>query len=323
MWELLIAIYVNYVRQLIERQPYFQYEDKNETGGIVKGKIREKEYFQRNYPRALWHQIPYEYSEFTLDNSLNQIIKYTCQMLMTYTKETDNRQKLKKIIWKLGEVTSRICTVYDCDKIVLNIRHKAYRIVVDMSQMFLRNFSNAMEYGWKESYCFLFPAELLFESFISGFLRQCLPSTMTMKTQTSDQYLANLLIDGRNMGTAFGLREDIFIQTEKGVIILDTKYKELLPFDEQNLYHSRRFGISDQDVRQIAIYAAKRNAKHVFLIYPLLWREKPTEKEIGYQIQLQENQSVYLEILKVPFLIEEQEEKTKEELRKILKKIYQ
>ena len=146
---------------------------------------------------------------------------------------------------------------------------------------------------------------------------------MTMKTQTSDQYLANLLIDGRNMGTAFGLREDIFIQTEKGVIILDTKYKELLPFDEQNLYHSRRFGISDQDVRQIAIYAAKRNAKHVFLIYPLLWREKPTEKEIGYQIQLQENQSVYLEILKVPFLIEEQEEKTKEELRKILKKIYQ
>ncbi len=321
MWELFISLYANYTKQLIEREPYFQYENKRETGEIIRGRINEKEYLQKYYSTGLWHQVPYEYSEFTLDNCLNQVMKYTCQLLENNTKEVNTRQKLKEIIWKLREVTSKKCTPDDCSKILLNIRHKAYQIVLDMSQMFLRSFGNAMETGQKESYCFLFPTELLFESFTSGFLRHCLPNSMTMRTQTNDQYLANLLIDGKDMGTAFGLREDILIQTEEEIIILDTKYKELPPFDDSNLYSNRRFGISDQDVRQIAIYAAKRNAEHVFLVYPLLWKEKLTEKEIGYQIWIQEEKPVYLEILKIPFLIEESQEKTEEELRKKMEKI--
>ena len=118
---------------------------------------------------------------------------------------------------------------------------------------------------------------------------------------------------------AFGLREDIVIQTERNTIILDTKYKEIQPL---NTPDQKRFGISEQDIRQIAIYAAKRKAKYVFLIYPLYWKEPLTSTEITYQIQLQTEEPIQLEILKIPFLIERSEKETEQELKKQFQKIH-
>ena len=103
-----------------------------------------------------------------------------------------------------------------------------------MSKFFLNSLGNTVESGKNESYCFLFPTELLFEHFVSGFLNSFLPANVSIKTQTTDQYLADLWINGQNIGKAFGLREDIVIQTERNTIILDTKYKEIQP-----LNHSR------------------------------------------------------------------------------------
>ena len=160
----------------------------------------------------------------------------------------------------------------------------------------------------------------MFERFVSGFLNSFLPANVSIKTQTTDQYLADLWINGQNIGKAFGLREDIVIQTARNTIILDTKYKEIQPL---NTPDQKRFGISEQDIRQIAIYAAKRKAKHIFLIYPLYWKEPLTSTEITYQIQLQTEEPIQLKILKIPFLIERSEQETEQELKKQFQKIYQ
>ncbi|MCI6676123.1 MAG: hypothetical protein MSG78_04340 [Clostridiales bacterium] len=321
-FELLITLYASYTRQTIDREPYLEYKTMEQKGSFIKGKIRTNEYFSHQYPNGAWNQVPYEYSELTMDHPLNQIIKQTCELLIVRTKEEENRRILNQILLKLTPVSKKNWTPDECDRIVLPIHHKAYQIVLDMSKMFLRSLGNAMECGKKQSYCFLFPAELLFESFVSGFLRQCLPDNISMITQTTDQYLANLLINGRDMGQAFRLREDIVLKNKENIVIVDTKYKEILPFAEETKYcHNKRFGISDQDIRQIAVYAVKRNAKHVFLIYPLLWKEQLVQTEIDYHIQFSERQPIDLKILKVPFLIQDNENQTKIKLIQSLEKI--
>lgn len=317
--ELFIAFYAGYTKKLVERQPYIQYEKREERGGFIRGKLLTEEYLLKQYPTGRWEQVPYEYSEFTLDNPLNQIIKQTCQLLMIRTKEEDSKKNLRAIIGRLANVRLSTGNRNDWDRIVIPIHQKPYQTVLTMSKFFLNSLGNAMESGKNESYCFLFPTELLFERFVSGFLKASLPAKVSIKTQTTDQYLADLWINGQNIGKAFGLREDIVIQIEQNTIVLDTKYKEIQPF---NTPDQKRFGISEQDIRQIAIYAAKRKAKHVFLVYPLYWKEPSTSIEIAYQIQLQTDDPIHLKILKIPFLIEKNEEETERELKQKFQKIY-
>lgn len=317
--ELLIAFYAKYTKGLVERQPYIQYEKKEEKGGFIRGKLLTEEYLLKQYPTGRWEQIPYKYSEFTLDNPLNRMIKRTCQLLMVRTKEEESKKNLRAIIGKLAAVQLSADSKREWERIIIPIHQKPYQTVLTMSKFFLNSLGNTVESGKNESYCFLFPTELLFEHFVSGFLNSFLPANVSIKTQTTDQYLADLWINGQNIGKAFGLREDIVIQTERNTIILDTKYKEIQPL---NTPDQKRFGISEQDIRQIAIYAAKRKAKYVFLIYPLYWKEPSTSTEITYQIQLQTEEPIQLKILKIPFLIERSEQETEQELKKQFQKIY-
>ena len=55
----------------------------------------------------------------------------------------------------------------------------------------------------------------------------------------------------------------------------------------------------------------------------MYWKEPSTSTEITYQIQLQTEEPIQLEILKIPFLIEKNEEETEQELKKQFQKIYQ
>lgn len=50
--------------------------------------------------------------------------------------------------------------------------------------------------GRSDSFCFLFPAELLFEGFVSSFLKESFSDEARIRTQTSDLYLAELVVDG-------------------------------------------------------------------------------------------------------------------------------
>lgn len=322
LMELLITVYVHYVKSAIDRQPYFQYEDIIETGFCVKGKIDFKDYTTRKYPMAMHHQLDYTYSGFVFDNMLNRIIKCTCSMLLGLTSQLTNKKILRNILMKMGDVSMINGMPYDCDTVHLSALHHNYHIILSMSKMFLFNKVSNYSIGGTESFCFLFPAEVLFEGFISGFLREMLTGKAKVTTQASNQYLAELFVDGETMGNAFMLREDILIETKDMIVVVDTKYKEIDCFE--NIKENKKLDISDADMKQMAVYAAKRGAKKLYLIYPLYKSEMPETIEIRYVIKLdgqQSNISVPLEILRVPFVFDEDINQTKQLLEMILSKI--
>ena len=185
--------------------------------------------------------------------------------------------------------------------------------------MFLLN-ASSNNMGHSDTFCFLFPAELLFEGFIGGFLKEAFSSDAKIRTQTSDQYLAELIVNGEVVGNTFNLREDILIESETGIVILDTKYKSIERFEK--IMENRKLDISDNDMKQMAIYAVKRNAKRLYLLFPLRSNEEPETIDIRYDIKLDEDKKVIpLIILKVPFVFDENVEQKKRLLRDILKDV--
>lgn len=318
--ELFITVYIHYVKAALDRQGYFQYEDVIETGSFVKGKIDFKDYATRKYPLGLHNKLNYTYSNFMFDNLVNRIVKYTCNMLLGFTNQRANKDIIKRLLMKLGDVSDVNCSPYDCDKVHLHTLRSDYRIIVSMSKMFLLNKVNTYNSGRTEAFCFLFPAEILFEGFVGGYLKEMLQGTAHVDTQTSDQYLAELVVDGEVIGKAFQLREDILIETDDRIFVLDTKYKEIDRFER--IKENKKLGISDNDMKQMAVYAAKRGAKQLFLLFPLHKGEEPESIEIKYDILLDENNlRIPLEILKIPFVFDKDVEKTRSILESVLKKI--
>lgn len=324
LFELLVSVFVHYLKKTMESAPYRCYEDTYEESSVVKGKIDIKDYFTHKIPTGNWHRIGYTYSNFLFDNSVNRIIKSTCKILYNLTAVRKTKEVLRILLLKLGDVTDVRPMPYECDRIRLDHRHKHYAVIISMCKMFLLNMVNSNSVGVSNSYCFLFPAELLFEGFVGGYLKELFGDRAKIKCQASDQYLAKLYVDEEYKGRAFNLREDILIETDNTVIVLDTKYKELESFSHIRDDYSNKLGISDADMKQMAIYAIKRNAKRIFLLYPL-YREEPLEtKRISYKFILDEEypaEEIILEVLRIPFVFDSAENDFTVKLNSVLNRI--
>ena len=176
--------------------------------------------------------------------------------------------------------------------------------------------------GSTDTICFLFPSDLLFESFIGGYMRSVFADRAKVSLQKSDQYLTELFVDGKFVGNRFLLKEDIVVENDDMVVVLDTKYKEIDRFSKIE-GDTRKLGISDADMKQMAVYGVRRGAKRLYLLYPLHRDEEPETTEIVFDVMVDdkdEGKRIPLEILKVPFAFREDPEQTKALLTSILEK---
>lgn len=315
--ELLIIVYVHLVQASLQRQLYYQYEETVETGSYVKGKIDLRDYALVKYPTGQHQHLTYTYSNFQFDNSLNRIIKNTCSLLLQITKHKASVGILRKILMRLSDVSTVDSTPYDCDQVHLSMIHENYQVILDMSKMFLYNKVSSYTSGDSRTFCFLFPAELLFEGYIAGLIKEMFGADM-VRTQTADSNMAELYVDGVFKGQTFALSEDILIADNDWCIILDTKYKKTLSFDKIGV--DKKLGISDADAKQMLVYAVKRGARKLYLVYPLYRGEKAETQRVIHRIGMEKfglKRPVDLEILRVAFSCEGNVEQTKDALRGI------
>lgn len=317
--QLLITIYVGYLKTTIEKQLYFQYEDVSETGSYIKGKIDFKDYINNKYPNGNMHKFKYTYSSFEIDNKLNRIIKHVCRILEKDPESGTNKATLSNITKRLSEVSDVNCLPYDCDDVHLDSMHQNYSNILSMSKMFLLNKESSTEFGFSDSFCFLFPADMLFEGFVAGFMKEQFSEVASIRTQANDTHLANIIIDGKDYGSYANLREDILVDKDGCAYVLDTKYKTIERFEKVK-EDKNKLGVSTADLRQMAIYAMKRNAKKLCLLYPLYRQEELETTDIKLNIDVFENGSKLFpcDILKIPFVFSDDIEKDKITIKNIL-----
>ena len=190
-----------------------------------------------------------------------------------------------------------------------------------MSKMFLLNQSFAYQVNEQDSFCFLFPTEVLFEGFIGGFIKSTLCESASVRLQVSDMTLVDELIYGeRSFGKLFVMRHDILVDLkEKGLFILDTKYKEISRFETStDIRETLKKEINQGDLYQMISYAVRRGVSDIYLLYPLHRYEDNEPYYPVASINQSNGTKIQIHLIRLPFVFEEDIEKTKESLKKCI-----
>lgn len=323
--ELFITLYIGYVRNALERGLYYQYVDETEDCASIKGKFDLKDYLITKIPNGQADKFKCTYSNFEFDNKINRIIKHTCKQLLNITSKR-NQKTLRTILTRLNEVSDVQCTPNDCNNIRLSKMQRHYGIIISMSKMFLLNKMSNYSIDTNESFCFLFPTDLLFEGFIGGFMKEVLRDIGgRVHLQESRMSLVEKIIyKGETSGAAFTMRHDILVEFNNKVFVLDTKYKEMTRFeDNPNYKETISNEVKQGDLYQVLEYARKRNIADVYLLYPM-YRYEEKEEEFPVAVSESPSGDINVHFIRMPFIFEEEsEEKTRQQLTDVIKNVFE
>lgn len=324
--ELFVSLYIRYVKNALDRGLFYRYEEQTEDCASIKGRIDLKDYLTRKIPGGMPNQFSCTFSSFVFDNPLNRIIKYTCKQLMNEASPA-NQKLIRHILMKLSEVSDVKCTPADCSQLRLSRLHQNYAVILSMSKMFLLNKTSTYNTDDTESFCFLFPTEVLFEGFIGGFLQSVLGSDGKVRLQASELSLIdNIVFEGEDLGRAFTMRHDILAQFRGSVFVLDTKYKQVRRFKgNQELKQSIIHDISQADLYQISTYAAKRGLSDGYLLYPMYRHEDedPSFPQLQQTVSVDgSDHTITIHLVRLPFVFEEDAEHTRQMLISSIRRIF-
>lgn len=313
--ELFVSLYVRYVKAALDRGLFFRYEEKTENLPTIRGRLDIKDYITKKYPTGQFGKFLCSYSTFEFDNLLNRVIK--CTLKFVWNIATPSNQKIiRNLLNKLGEVSDQNCTPRDCDTIQLSKMQSKYKIILSMSKMFLLNKTTNYNLDTHDSFCFMFPTDLLFEGFIGGFIQSIFNKDAKVTLQASEVSLVDSIrLGDQEFAQAFVMRHDILIEhKEKGMFILDTKYKEVSRFEGNTDFRYDLINdINSGDLYQVLTYAVSRGLDKVYLLYPQFrFEEKEPNPAILKKSVEVEGQKSNIDIyaVRIPFVFEDDDEKT-------------
>lgn len=323
--ELFITLYIGYVRSALERSLYYQYVEETEDCTSIKGKFDFKDYLVTKLPNGQAEKFKCTYSNFEFDNKVNRIIKYTCKQLISITSKR-NQKTLRTILTRLNEASDVKCNPNDCNNIRLSKMHRNYGIIISMSKMFLLNKMSNYSIDTNESFCFLFPTDVLFEGFIGGFMKEVIRGIGgKVRLQESRMSLVEKIIyKGETSGAAFTMRHDILVELHGKVFVLDTKYKEMTRF-EDNPEYKETISIETKqgDLYQVLEYARKRDIADVYLLYPM-YRYEEKEEEFPVAVSESPSGDINVHFIRMPFIFEEEtEERTRQQLTDVILSVFE
>lgn len=323
--DLFLTLYVGYVRLAIKRNLFYQYVEETEALSYIKGKFDFSDYIVRKIPNGMTNKFRCSYSTFKFDNWVNRIIKYTCKQIINSTSKK-NQKIIRYILVKLNDVSDVQCSPSDCDRVHLSKMHSNYRIILNMSKMLLLNKTSGLKSDINESFCFLFPTELLFQGFIGGFIKEVIENKYEGRVylQRSNMKLINdIQYAGHSLGPAFTMRHDILVELHGKIFILDTKYTQMTRFegDLGKVWKIVSEEPEQKDLYQICEYARMRNISDVYLLYPM-YRYESNEPYYPVGQSRSENGNINIHFIRLPFIIEENADYIKAQIIDVIKYIF-
>jgi len=252
-FEILIYLFSKYTKELLNSAVYQKYIEVENELSFIKGSINFSEYINQNLARGRNHKVNCRYDSFEMDNPFNQCVKSVTRLLLTATKDQQNRRNLNDILFLLDEVSDVTIASEECKRIQFNPMFKDFETVRDYCVLFLEN---SVSFNYKNDlklFAFLLPMEYVFEDFIYGFIDKELDY---VKAKSQAKYA----LDEEKH---FGLKPDLLLSLKDRSIIADTKYKMVYADSLDN-----KKGISQNDLYQMVAYAIRFKVTDIKLFYP-------------------------------------------------------
>lgn len=288
-FEVLIYLFSKYTKELLNSSVYQKYIEIESELSFVKGRLNFNEYINQNLSRGRHHKVNCTYDSFEMDNPFNQCIKSVCQLLLTASKDVQNKRNLNDILFLLDEVSEVNISSEACKRIQFNPMFADFETVRDYCVLFLEN---SVSFNYKNDlklFAFLLPMEYVFEDFIFGFIDKELE---VVKAKSQAKY-------SLDEEKHFGLKPDLLLYSNGRKIIADTKYKMVYADIIDN-----KKDIAQSDLYQMVAYAIRFKANEVKLLYPntIKTTHVTTLKTIEIIDELASSEKISITTHQLPFL---------------------
>lgn len=253
-FEVLIYLFSKYTKELLNSSVYQKYIEVENELSFVKGRMNFNEYINQNLARGRNHKVNCIYDSFEMDNPFNQCVKSVCKLLLTASKDLQNKRNLNDILFLLDEVSDATISAEECKRILFNPMFADFETVRDYCVLFLEN---SVSFNYKNDlklFAFLLPMEYVFEDFLFGFIDKELEE-VSAKNQIKNKSL--------DEAKTFGLKPDLLLTIANRSIIADTKYKMVYADSTDT-----KKGISQNDLYQMVAYAIRFKVTDIKLFYP-------------------------------------------------------
>lgn len=291
--ELMIYIFGSFFKEILEEKPLSLYQMEEATMQMPRGSINFPRYISRSLSTGQWHNLECDHEPFMYDNALNRIIKYCTRLLAQQTQLDINKSLLNDVLFLLDEVEDIPCTIKDVETVKLNPFFEEYREALNHCRTIIgQQMYSSFSYD-NDQWTMLFPMELLFESFITGFIEEHFSKEWLVQPQKSEMHLVN-------NPEGFRMKHDIYLEQKSDSrckIIIDTKYK---------LRDSS--GVAQTDLYQMVAYAVKRDCRNMILMYPCALERLKAHKIEHFTINIPNDNAknpVKIYIMDVPFFSKE------------------
>ena len=186
------------------------------------------------------------------------MIKAALLKLLRVTMNSKNIKDIKQLLGSFEMVEPSVNYTKDFSRVKIDRTTKEYTILIQWTKVFLMNKSFTTFSGESISKSLLFPMEKVFESYITFYIKKIFGNDgWDVSSQDKSYYLFN------EPRRRFALRPDIVCKKDNRVIIMDTKWKNLLNDEGKN------YGILQSDMYQMYAYSKKYQTSEIWLLYPL------------------------------------------------------
>jgi 5-methylcytosine-specific restriction enzyme subunit McrC len=261
-FEFLIYLFAKNTLELLKRNMCKEYVDLEENVVFLKGKIKFSSHIKHN--AALKHRFYTEFDDFSADNLLNQILKYTTHLLLGACSSPDNVKKLQEIYFMLDDVSLRAIIPELFSKVKLTRLNDEYVPVLNLCKLFIERAALELRAGPLDVFSFVFDMDVLFEEFIGEFIKRKFAGKfyeITLKRPV--KHFAQKYVEQGKPENVLPLKPDIVIRKtrDERTLIVDTKYKELTSKDKKE-------GADRSDIYQMYAYSKKYSSPDVIMLYP-------------------------------------------------------
>ena len=264
LYEIFINMYLNDVRTLVKNGLKSTYVTKEDNIKFYKGKLQVSQHIKMNLAHK--EKFYMAYDEFLVDRAENRLVKATLLKLQKLTSSSQNSKEIRQLLIAFELVEASTNYEKDFSKVSIDRNTKDYANLMRWSKVFLFNKSFTSFSGKVSSKAILFPMEKIFESYVAQQVRKkFLPDNWEVSIQDKGYHLFDEKNE-KNSRSIFSLRPDIVLRKENKIVILDTKWKRLIPESRKN------YGISSVDMYQMYAYAKKYEENgiipEIYVIYP-------------------------------------------------------
>jgi 5-methylcytosine-specific restriction enzyme subunit McrC len=262
-FEILTYIFTKNLIDVFKKGAQKQYIEVEENLPYFKGKWMVQKHIVSNCFKK--HHFYVNYDEFSPDIPLNQILKFVVRRLKYQSQDSENRKNLHILDYQMEDITYVSNPTPLLNKVIFTRLNENYRPAFNMAKMFID--ANVVEtsVGSMSSFAFTFDMNVLFERFITRFLkkhrRSILPEDLLDCNLYSQMGRKELARNSKEEKSFWLIPDILFNRKAKTKLIIDTKYKKLRKKD-------RKKGVSVADMYQMAAYANRYDCSKIILLYP-------------------------------------------------------